>query len=513
MWIEFIILLAAAAVLFYRWATKNNDYFKKRNLPYDKPAFLLGSGKETLFGTKSVFNILCELYNRQDDDVVYGVYDGRAPIYLVRDPQLIKHVMIKDFDHFVNRRNFMDTGGSDNLLINSLFFMQNDKWRDMRNTLSPAFTGSKMRQMFKLIVLEIEESMQYLKDEINNSNAEDKGLEVDIKDFTSRLTVDIIASTAFGLEVNSFKNRNNEFYTKAQKAINFTPMQQFKMFIMELLPKVAKIFKLSMFDKVFVNYFRRLVLDAMKYRVEHNIKRPDMINLLMEARGVIPTDTPKNHFREWCDLEVVSQCFLFFFAGMEPSSVTMSFSVHELMENPDVQEKLYEEIQKFSEDLEDDSLTYDILHKMPYMDMVVSEILRKWPITLVTDRVCNKDFVYESQGKRLEIKKGESLRIAMCGIHRDPKYYPEPDVLDPERFSDENKSKLESGAYLPFGLGPRVCIANRFAIMEIKAFLFYLLRDYRLEASPKTMIPLELKKSGFQVAPENGFWAQFIPRK
>lgn len=149
--------------------------------------------------------------------------------------------MIRDFDHFVNRRNLFDTDGSDNLLNNSLFFLQNEKWRDMRNTLSPAFTGSKMRQMFKLIVLEIEQSIKYLSDQIKENGLENKGLEVDVKDFTSRLTVDVIASTAFGFQVNSFKYKDNEFFTKAQKAINFTALQQIKMMIIELVPKVAKV--------------------------------------------------------------------------------------------------------------------------------------------------------------------------------------------------------------------------------------------------------------------------------
>lgn len=67
MWIELIILTIAAAILFYCWATKNNDFFAKRNLPWDKPSFLLGSGKDIIFGRKSVLDIICELYNKQDD--------------------------------------------------------------------------------------------------------------------------------------------------------------------------------------------------------------------------------------------------------------------------------------------------------------------------------------------------------------------------------------------------------------------------------------------------------------
>lgn len=150
-----------------------------------------------------------------------------------------------------------------------------------------------------------------------------------------------------------------------------------------------------------------LVLDTMKYRAEHKIYRPDMINLLLEARGMIATDVSKPHFQEWSDVEVVAQCFLFFFAGMEPSSTTMCFCVHELMEHPAIQEELYKEIKQVSNDSEDTSISYEVLNKLSYMDKFVSEILRKWPVTLLTDRLCNKDFVYEAKGHKLEIKKGE----------------------------------------------------------------------------------------------------------
>lgn len=201
----------------------------------------------------------------------------------------------------------------------------------------------------------------------------------------------------------------------------------------------------------------------MKYRTENNIRRADMIDLLMEARGMIPSEqTTKTHHREWTDLEVVAQCFIFFFAALEPLSSVMSFAVHELMEYTDVQEKLYDEINEFDEQLQDKHVTYDVLQKMPYLDAVISEVLRKWPITLAADRVCNKDYVYVAPdtGERIEIRKGDAVRAGMCPIQRDPKYFEDPDVLNPERFMGENKSRIDSGTYLPFGLGPRNCIGK-----------------------------------------------------
>lgn len=214
----------------------------------------------------------------------------------------------------------------------------------------------------------------------------------------------------------------------------------------------------------------------MKYRQANNIHRPDMINLLMEATGMIPTDVQKTHFRQWTDVDLVAQCFLFFFAGLEPVSGVMSFAVHELMEYPEVQQKLYEEIYEIDQELQGKRITYEMLQKMTYMDMVVSEVLRKWPVTVVIDRTCNKDYEYESSetGERIRIRKGEIVRVAMGGIQRDPKYFENPDVLDPERFSADNKSNIEIGAYLPFGLGPRNCIGkDSFLISSIFNYFFF----------------------------------------
>ncbi|XP_061390044.1 cytochrome P450 3A18-like [Musca vetustissima] len=441
--------------------------------------------------------------------MVYGAFDNRQPLLMIRDPELIKQIMIKDFDHFVNRQTF--PGSSENFFANSLFMLENDKWRDMRSTLSPAFTGSKMRQMFQLMLQTVDEAMSYLKVQQNSVH----GFDVDIKDLSTRLTNDIIASTAFGLQVNSFRDKDNEFYIKAKNAVNFSGLQQLKMIFIMIFPKLAEMLSIDIFEKSFTEYFMHLVLDTMKYRQEHNIHRPDMINLLMEASGMIPTDIQKTHFRQWSDIEIVAQCLLFLFAGFEPSSGVMSFAAHELMENPQVQEKLYEEIRGIDKDLQGKSVTYELLQKMPYMDMVISEVLRKWPVTLVTDRTCTKDFEYKSpeSGENIVIKKGEKIRVSLCGLQRDPKYFENPDQFNPERFSVENRGKIEIGTYLPFGLGPRNCIGNRFALLEVKAFLYYLLRDYRLEVSPKTSQPLTLDPANIQLLPKGGFWLKCIPRK
>ncbi|KAL1397941.1 hypothetical protein pipiens_002460 [Culex pipiens pipiens] len=143
------------------------------------------------------------------------------------------------------------------------------------------------------------------------------------------------------------------------------------------------------------------------------------------------------------------------------------FMAYELALNQDIQQKLYKE-------------------KMTYMDMVVSESLRMWPVPLI-DRLCVRDYSFdEGEGLKFTIEKGACLWFPVHGIHHDAKYYPDPSKFDPERFSEANKGQINTSAYLPFGVGPRNCIRSRLALMKIKAIMYQLMLDFKFERTEKT---------------------------
>ncbi|XP_037941197.1 probable cytochrome P450 9f2 [Teleopsis dalmanni] len=441
--------------------------------------------------------------------VVYGIFDQRTPVCMLRDPELIKQVTVKEFDHFVNHRSIFNNDEG-NLISSSLFSLRDAKWKDMRSTLSPVFTGSKMRQMYQLINQVAQDTAKYLKQETTTCSSEG-GIEIEFKDYCTCFTSDVIASAAFGLQVNSLSDRNNEFFVMSKKVTHFTAWQYLKFFLFDNFKTIMKFLKIELFDKKFSDYFMNLVLGTMKYRVEHNISRPDMINMLMEARGLIKSEHPKVN-REWTDVDMVAQCFFFFLAGFETSAVLVCFALHELMENPEVQAKLYEEISKLDKKIDGKAPTYEELQGMKYLDMVVLEVLRKWPAAGAIDRECNKDFIYEADNEKIEIKKGDNIWIPVAGIHRDPKYFENPEQFDPERFNEENKNKIKPFTYLPFGTGPRICIASRFAQLEAKTLIYYLVRDFFIKQSKKSTIPMELSMATIQLIPKSGFWLKFVPR-
>lgn len=188
------------------------------------------------------------------------------------------------------------------------------------------------------------------------------------------------------------------------------------------------------------------------------------------------------------------------------------FAAHALVANPDVQQKLYEEIDEMNKQLDGKRITYDVIQKMKYLDQVISETLRMWPVALQVDRKCVKDYTYDDGKLNFKIEKGSCVNFSLYGIQHDEKYFPDPESFDPERFSDENKANIVPGSYVPFGVGPRNCIGSRFALMELKAILYYLLLNFSFEPNRDTQIPLKMKKRPFVIV-ENGVNLELKPRK
>lgn len=122
-----------------------------------------------------------------------------------------------------------------------------------------------------------------------------------------------------------------------------------------------------------------------------------------------------NVTRKWNDDELVAQCFLFFIAGFESAATALTFAAYELLANPEVQQKLYEEIANVNDQLSGKRISYDVLRKMKYLDQVVSETLRKWPIAVQTDRICVKDYIYDDGKLKFAIEKGSSIIFPIYG--------------------------------------------------------------------------------------------------
>lgn len=154
----------------------------------------------------------------------------------------------------------------------------------------------------------------------------------------------------------------------------------------------------------------------------------------------------------------------------------------ELAKNPEIQRELQAEIDDEASTLGDKPISYESLHKMKFLDMVISETLRKWPPAPFMDRECTKDYELDLGNRtKFTIKKGQIVNLPFFALQRDERYFPNPEKFDPHRFSDENKDSIVPGSYNPFGSGPRVCIGKKTTklLKTIEIFLISLTNFYR----------------------------------
>ncbi|XP_058462574.1 probable cytochrome P450 9f2 [Malaya genurostris] len=529
-----VTVCVTLAILIHRYVTRNYYYFADKPIPFLRPVFGLGSAGPLVFKKRNIFEHFKLLYESFPDAKVFGFFSMSDPFYMIRDPELIKRITVKDFDHFVDHTTLSVDQELDNphmLATNTLVALRGNKWRDMRATLSPAFTGSKMRQMFALIV----ECGQSIVHYYQERSRLDGPQVLEMKELFSRFANDVIATTAFGIKVDSFNEKDNVFYTFGQSISNPTGISQsLKLIGYTLFPKLMLKLNIDFLSSEHDKFFRGMISNTMKTREMQNIFRPDMIELLMQAKKGNLKHQPdeqreeqlegfamveesqvgkRNHNRVWTDNELIAQAFIFFIAGFETVSLTLSLLAYELTRNVDVQAKLHEEILRIQRELDGKPLTYEVLQGMKYLDMVISETLRMWPIGTLIERMCLKDYVLDDgQGNRITIERGRTVMVSVIGLHHDPKYFPEPERFNPERFSEKNSDTIIPNTYLPFGIGPRNCIGSRFALMEMKFIVYYLLLNFSFEVHEKTQIPLKFEKSPTRLKPEKGVWVKFKPR-
>ena len=186
------------------------------------------------------------------------------------------------------------------------------------------------------------------------------------------------------------------------------------------------------------------------------------------------------------DQEIIAQCILFFTAGFETTASTISHALFIFCHHPEVQEKLYHEVNEKLKDLDPTDLNkyYEtITNNIPYLDAVLKETLRMYPFIPRLERRVDADN-YKLGDVVLE--RDTLVEVPAIAVHYDEEYYENPHEYDPERFMPENKHKLNPYAYLPFGIGPRNCVGMRFAYQEAKICLATLSQKFIFKKSSKT---------------------------
>ncbi|XP_025207717.1 probable cytochrome P450 6a13 [Melanaphis sacchari] len=493
------LFLVIAVTIAYYFSISTFKIWEKLNVPYSKPIPLFGNTLKQALSRDHVLEFYNKIYYEFTGRRYAGLFQMRTPYLMIRDPELINDVLIRDFSFFADRGVFSDF--TVNPLSNNLLFMRNPQWKIMRHKITPAFTPGK----FKIMCDRIKECADILIKNIDEELRE-KNNEIEIRNIVRKYSIDVLGTCIFGFDLNVISDDECKF-RKYGKLI-FTPSLKtlFGQVCLMITPTLLKILKLKDHPKKVTDFFYKSLKDSMMYREENKIIKNDFTQVLMKARNDLVLNTSLPDQDRFTESQIIANAFGMFVAGFDTVSATVGYCLYQLALNNSIQDKVRKEIQlKLSK--HNGQINYEFLMDLNYLDMVAAETLRMYPSVVVLFRRATK--TYKIPNDSLIIEKGQQIVIPIYALHYDVQYYTDPEKFIPERFSTEEEAKRPNGVYLPFGDGPRMCIGKRFAEIELKLALVEILTKFEVFPCEKTEIPLTFANNIFTMIPKNGIWLKF----
>ena len=268
---------------------------------------------------------------------------------------LVKHILIKDFDTFPNRGHFFNE--ADDPLSANLFNIEDEQWKNLRKKFSPTFSSGKIKMMFP-IVLEIAENMLSI---LNKESC--KPGPVDIKDLLSRFTTDVIGSVAFGINCNSLEDKSTKFYEMGTR--NFSkPASFLKKAFRNSYKSLARRLHMKMLPENVAKFYLDITKSTLEYREKNpHVKRNDFMNLLIEMKDSLTVN------------QIAAQSFIFYAGGFESSSTTMTYCLYELSLNQKLQDVTRKSIGSIAEKYQG-RFTYEAVNELHFVEQCINGKMR-----------------------------------------------------------------------------------------------------------------------------------------
>jgi cytochrome P450 family 6 len=267
------IILAAI----YIYIKSSYSYWTKLGIPIYNPVVPFGNFSETFAKNIGLQALLLQFYKAFEGHKLGGLYGLTSKFLLVRDPDLIRDILVKDFDHFHDRGVNMNE--NDDPLQQHLFALSGAKWRNLRVKLTPTFTSGKMKMMFGTLVNCGKELNTVLREPVR------KGESFEVKDVLARFTTDVIASCAFGIQCNCLQNPDAEFRQWGRRIFSSTLKTRIFRFASLLMPSLIKLFGITFTPKDVSNYFTEMVRETVEFREKNGVHRNDFMQMLIQLKN------------------------------------------------------------------------------------------------------------------------------------------------------------------------------------------------------------------------------------
>ncbi|KAI4337151.1 hypothetical protein L6164_015599 [Bauhinia variegata] len=501
-------LLASASAIFTAVAMIGGllaylygPYWGVRKLPGPPSVPLIGHLPLLAKYGPDLFSVLAKQYGP-----IYRFHMGRQPLIIIADAELCREVGIRKFKDFPNRSIPSPISASP-LHQKGLFFTRGSRWSTMRNTILSMYQPSQLAGLVPTMQSFIEAATKNL-----DCNKRD----IVFSNISLRLATDVIGQAAFGVnfglskpqtacdsikkvdkvegvsdEVSDFINQH--IYSTTQLKMDLSG--SFSIILGLLFPILQEPFRQILkripgtedwkIERTNQKLSGRLLEIVDKRMKESNRSSKDFLSLILNARE--SKTVSENIFTPDYISAVTYEHLL---AGSATTSFTLSSVLYLVAGHPQVEKKLLAEIDEFGP-ADRIPTAQDLQDKFPYLDQVIKEAMRFYTVSpLVARETANE---VEIGGYLLP--KGTWVWLALGVLAKDPKNFPEPEKFKPERFDpkSEEMKRRHPYAFIPFGLGPRACIGQKFSLQEIKLSLIHLFRKYVFRHSPNMEKPIELE--------------------
>ena len=487
-----LFVLAFAYLFYTRFYRPYYQLPRIMGLTGPTPEPIFGNFRQLLKAGKNAPKQYDEWYQKYGPN--YLLFMGIAPMIVTQDPEMIKDVLVRKFDNFVDR-----TPDDANLLKSilkankSLATSTGDNWRRLRRTITPGFSGKKI----KLLSPIIETSCKQLTEAIGKAADEDTS--TDVTECFDAFSMEVILTSIFGRScnlqngVNDLSKAVNEAFAKTfghmygqEFAYTLNSQLSFLNPLIHFLVKKSDMAK--QWDPV-----QDIAAHLINERKKSGARKNDMLQYLLDMEKQESLDGSADKEHKLTMDEILSTALLIIFSGMGHN---LTFLAHLLATNPDIQNNLVEDIQNFFANNPDATL-YEAADGIEYADMVLQELLRLYPAINVIMRYCVETCT-TSNGTL--IPKGTIVYIPIYNVHHNAKLWPNPEKFDPERFRATQKGTFDSATYLAFGGGPRMCPGQQYSHIKIKMAMISILKKYRFVKAPDTEDVPEVENF-FQITP------------
>ncbi|CAN8030863.1 unnamed protein product [Ixodes persulcatus] len=491
-------------------------FFKNLGIPGPKPHPIYGNLVELW---KLGMLEATEKWASQYGDIT-GYFDGYRPVIIIRDPELLKHIFIKNSDNFSGRRQHVELSSGIPANDAKLSRLSGSEWRDLRTLISPAFNSSKFKRAFPILDECTDEFLEIM------DKAVLKHGEVDINEHFRRLSTEILFRFTMGARLDfQAASEQTEFLLNIVKRAVRKPAFNWIMYsnvipLWHCIKRLIVWLQDSLMVRPTTTFHKRIAELVRLRRGQGPTGNDDLLQLMLNAEEQSDAEAKtnrKNHSNggdpsansrelhtapRMTPFATVANAELFVIAGLETVNSALSFTAYLLAKHQDVQDKLRAEVKSLIE--KDGSITYDNIFSLRYLKQVIAESSRFYPAQPgnVTRR-CVKDFEFNG----FCIQKDTHVHVPVRLMHHDPRYWVDPEEFNPDRFSPENRSKIEPMAYIPFGIGARNCPASRFAEFELMVVIAKTVAKFKLHLSDqpeKTTINYD--GPVILALPEGGVW-------